>query len=34
MIDEWGVGGIEVPFRTWAPPDIVIVDVVAPGNDA
>lgn len=25
-----GVGGIEVPFRTWAPPDIVIVDVVAP----
>lgn len=29
-----GVGGIEVPFRTWAPPDIVIVDVVAPGNDA
>lgn len=25
-----GVGGIEVPFRTWAPPDIVLVDVVAP----
>jgi uncharacterized protein len=23
-----GVGGIEVPFRTWAPPDVVIVDVV------
>lgn len=24
-----GVGGIEVPFRTWAPPDVVLVDVVA-----
>ncbi len=25
-----GLGGIEVPFRTWAPPDVVIVDVMAP----
>jgi predicted MPP superfamily phosphohydrolase len=25
-----GVGGIEVPFRAWAPPDVVIVDVIAP----
>jgi predicted MPP superfamily phosphohydrolase len=23
-----GVGGIEVPFRTWAPPDVVIIDVI------
>lgn len=23
-----GVGGIEVPFRSWAPPDVVVVDVV------
>lgn len=24
-----GIGGIEVPFRTWAPPDVVIVNVEA-----
>lgn len=26
-----GVGGIEVPFRTWATPDVVLVDVIASG---
>ncbi|HRI68763.1 MAG TPA: metallophosphoesterase [Polyangium sp.] len=31
VIVSRGVGGIEVPFRTWAPPDVVVVDVVAPG---
>ncbi|MBK9267052.1 MAG: metallophosphoesterase [Polyangiaceae bacterium] len=31
-----GVGGIEVPFRAWAPPDVVVVDVVerAATNDS
>lgn len=24
-----GVGGVELPFRSWAPPDVVVVDVVA-----
>lgn len=24
-----GVGGIEVPFRSWAPPDVVVVDIGA-----